>query len=369
MVLLELSGLTKLLAELLNREEGGDRMEVEANKIKTLERLTVNWFEQQTDIINVVLYNGEYYCIDDPVLLDKHTADKVKIRVIAEVNSEEELYKEYFRNIVRAPLNPYAIFLLAYKKGYITGIPKEYLSFIEKNKDLPLQIVESLNEQLIHFKLITAIEPAVLSSIRRLLEEAAKYGMDTERLLKEILTYVEAYVESSSAYPDAVTLYSAIMYLILEEYRKRRKEEEIEVEGEGEGGGREGREEEEKEKGKKFEDINIDILDQKQILPIPAIASASAAVPMPIDTPTTDTTTTTTNVVDSADSNYDSNNSSSSSPSRMEKKQEVNMVERTIAFKITYPAYKEGFVVKLINKILSNIERICKGVGLTIQTT
>ncbi|MEM0029412.1 MAG: hypothetical protein QXN32_00630 [Candidatus Nitrosocaldus sp.] len=332
-------------------------MEVEANKIKTLERLTVNWFEQQTDIINVVLYNGEYYCIDDPVLLDKHTAGKVKIRVIAEVNSEEELYKEYFRNIVKAPLNPYAVFLL-YKRENITRIPKEYMFFIEKNKDLPLQIVESLNEQLIHFKLITAIEPAVLSSISRLLEEAAKYNMDTERLLKEILTYVEAYVESSSAYPDAVTLYSAIMYLILEEYRKRRKEEE---EGEG---GREGREEEEKEE--KDKDINISIKDQKQISPvsIPAIAGVAGVG-------TTGTIDTTANA--DTDIRVNNNNYHSGKHDRpmveKEEKQEASMVKRRITFEITYPAEREVFVNRLVNKVINSISKVFRRAGLSIQTT
>lgn len=339
--------------------------EIEARRIKTLERLTVNWFEQTAEVINVVIWNGEYYCIDDPILLkdkDKEKEGKVKVRVVAEVNSEKELYKEYLRNIMRAPLNPYALFLF-YKKGYITGIPKEYLSLIEDNKDLPIAIIERLNEQLMHFKLITTIDPAVLNAINSLLKEAEEYGY-TEKLLEEILSFVEVWVEANNyAYPDAETLYSTIMALMLEDYKKnkRKKEEEEEL----------------KEKGKEeeFEDINIDILDQKQILPIPAIASASTtAVPMPIDsttaattTPTTGTTTTTTNVVDNADSNY--NNNSSSSPSRIEKKQEVNMVERTIAFKITYPVYKEEFVNRLINKFINSISRVFRRAGLTIQTT
>lgn len=333
-------------------------MEVEANKIKTLERLTVNWFEQQTDIINVVLYNGEYYCIDDPILLEgkKEGEDKVKIRIVAEVNSEEELYKEYFRNIVKAPLNPYAVFLL-YKRENITRIPKEYMFFIEKNKDLPLQIVESLNEQLIHFKLITAIEPAVLSSISRLLEEAAKYGMDTERLLKEILTYVEAYVESSNTYPDAVTLYSAIMYLILEEYRKRRKEEE---EGEG---GREGREEEEKEE--KDKDINISIKDQKQISPvsIPAIAGVGTT------TGTIDTNANADTDIRVNNNNYHSGKHDRPMVEKEEEKQEANMVKRTIAFEITYPADREVFVNRLVNKVINSISKVFRRAGLSIQTT
>lgn len=290
--------------------------EVEIGRIKRLERLTVNWFEQSVEVINVIFYNGEYYCIDDPILLEDK--DKVKIRIIAEVSNEKKLYEEYLRNIVRAPLNPYAIFLL-YQRN-IAGIPKEYLLFIEKNKKIPLFIIERLNAQLMHFKCITTIEPAILNTITRLLEEANKYDISTERLCEEILIFIETWVESSNyAYPDAETLYSTIMTVILEDYKKRKMDVEEERRG--------------------SRDININIVDQKQALTIPIIASATSI---------------------SSESKADDNS--------FRRDERANMLERTIAFKITYPSDKEGFVDRLVNKITKIVERIFKKFGIIVQT-
>ncbi|MFN4337410.1 MAG: hypothetical protein ACK4FV_07565, partial [Candidatus Nitrosocaldus sp.] len=68
--------------------------------MKTLERITVNWHDATStkDIINVVIYNNEEYCIDD--IYDENDISPIgssRKRVIAEVNTLADLYREYVK--------------------------------------------------------------------------------------------------------------------------------------------------------------------------------------------------------------------------------------------------------------------------------
>ncbi|GIU72416.1 MAG: hypothetical protein KatS3mg003_1895 [Candidatus Nitrosocaldaceae archaeon] len=108
--------------------------------IKALDRITVRGYEDK-DRVNVVKYNNELYCIDDPLLLDK-----VKdYRVIAEVNNQKELWKHYIENNIRNCLDPFKILLL-YKEGVITEdiLPNNIRKLLEDCIEIDNSILEGL---------------------------------------------------------------------------------------------------------------------------------------------------------------------------------------------------------------------------------
>lgn len=346
-----------------------DSKEIDTSVIRTLERITVTGI-QQSDTINVIVYNNEYYCIDDPILLkDK---DKVKIRVVARVEEEEDLYREYVRNNIRNPLNPFAIMLL-YLKGnkLVQVLPEEIIEILEKNKDIHIAVIEKLNQQLLRLnKPIVSIDIKVLETINKIIKKAEQYNIEKEKLVDKLIEYIEIWITAEKgelySYPDPVVL-ANVWDLLLEDIKKEEKgkekeEEEEEIKG-GEG----------KEKGL---DITTMITDQKRVFTI-----TNKKEPIPIYAGTNNT-----NSSNSSNSNYNSinynsdlsNQYSSNSNTEIEEEkekqieekiEEIRMIERTIAFKIIYREDRSSFIDRLIENVIRRVVRIFAKAGVTVQTT
>lgn len=346
-----------------------DSKEIDTSVIRTLERITVTGI-QQSDTINVIVYNNEYYCIDDPILLkDK---DKVKIRVVARVEEEEDLYREYVRNNIRNPLNPFAIMLL-YLKGnkLVQVLPEEIIEILEKNKDIHIAVIEKLNQQLLRLnKPIVSIDIKVLETINKIIKKAEQYNIEKEKLVDKLIEYIEIWITAEKgelySYPDPVVL-ANVWDLLLEDIKKEEKgkekeEEEEEIKG-GEG----------KEKGL---DITTTITDQKRVFTI-----TNKKEPIPIYAGTNNT-----NSSNSSNSNYNSinynsdlsNQYSSNSNTEIEEEkekqieekiEEIRMIERTIAFKIIYREDRSSFIDRLIENVIRRVVRIFAKAGVTVQTT
>lgn len=346
-----------------------DSKEIDTSVIRTLERITVTGIHQ-SDTINVIVYNNEYYCIDDPILLkDK---DKVKIRVVARVEEEEDLYREYVRNNIRNPLNPFAIMLL-YLKGnkLVQVLPEEIIEILEKNKDIHIAVIEKLNQQLLRLnKPIVSIDIKVLETINKIIKKAEQYNIEKEKLVDKLIEYIEIWITAEKgelySYPDPVVL-ANVWDLLLEDIKKEEKgkekeEEEEEIKG-GEG----------KEKGL---DITTTITDQKRVFTI-----TNKKEPIPIYAGTNNT-----NSSNSSNSNYNSinynsdlsNQYSSNSNTEIEEEkekqieekiEEIRMIERTIAFKIIYREDRSSFIDRLIENVIRRVVRIFAKAGVTVQTT
>lgn len=348
-----------------------DSKEIDTSVIRTLERITVTGI-QQSDTINVIVYSNEYYCIDDPILLkDK---DKVKIRVVARVEEEEDLYREYVRNNIRNPLNPFAIMLL-YLKGnkLVQVLPEEIIEILEKNKDIHIAVIEKLNQQLLRLnKPIVSIDIKVLETINKIIKKAEQYNIEKEKLVDKLIEYIEIWITAEKgelySYPDPVVL-ANVWDLLLEDIKKEEKgkekeEEEEEIKG-GEG----------KEKGL---DITTTITDQKRVFTI-----TNKKEPIPIYAGTNNT-----NSSNSSNSNYNSinynsdlsNQYSSNSNTEIEEEEEkekqieekieeIRMIERTIAFKIIYREDRSSFIDRLIENVIRRVVRIFAKAGVTVQTT
>ncbi|RMF31151.1 MAG: hypothetical protein D6752_02770, partial [Candidatus Nitrosothermus koennekii] len=135
--------------------------------MKTLERITLRGF-QDKDIVNVVKYNNELYCIDDPLLLEKAR----DYRIIAEVDNEKELWKCYIENNIRNCLDPFKLLLL-YKEGVITEdvLPDGIYDILEYAKDIDDSILEELEQYvreleinrpvLLHITILIGIRDAI----------------------------------------------------------------------------------------------------------------------------------------------------------------------------------------------------------------
>lgn len=350
-----------------------DSKEIDTSVIRTLERITVTGI-QQSDTINVIVYNNEYYCIDDPILLkDK---DKVKIRVVARVEEEEDLYREYVRNNIRNPLNPFAIMLL-YLKGnkLVQALPEEIIEILEKNKDIHIAVIEKLNQQLLRLnKPIVSIDIKVLETINKIIKKAEQYNIEKEKLVDKLIEYIEIWITAEKgelySYPDPVVL-ANVWDLLLEDIKKEEKgkekeEEEEEIKG-GEG----------KEKGL---DITTMITDQKRVFTITNKKEPNKE-PIPIYAGTNNT-----NSSNSSNSNYNSinynsdlsNQYSSNSNTEIEEEkekqieekiEEIRMIERTIAFKIIYREDRSSFIDRLIENVIRRVVRIFAKAGVTVQTT
>lgn len=212
--------------------------EIEASKIRTLERITVSGLqcsggedskEGEEGTINVLLYNNEYYCIDDPVILrDK---EKVSIKVITEVRTEEELYEEYLRNNVRNMLNPYKLLLL-YKEGKFNCIAKKIKNVLERNITIDNELLRMLNEHLLQVEKKNRDKPifislSVLDAISKI-EHYIEKGLAKEEIVRLIDEYInESKDDSDSIHyptPTQIIAYTDALYAEEEEEEKREEE-------------------------------------------------------------------------------------------------------------------------------------------------
>ena len=351
--------------------------EVDTAKIKVLERITVTGvLDNSIDTVNVVLYNNEYYCIDDPCLLQGK--DRVKVRVIAEVQSEEELWKEYVSNNVRNVLNPYAILLLHIEgKPVLSGLPEKWRNIVKRNSSLDRIVITKLNEQLIHFKNVVYVDFAILDVINNLLQEAKKNGVTNEKVLELLLMYIDTWVagltiteedeeedEVVTRYPDPLAITANISYLIHEEVKKKKVE-------------KKGKEEvEEKEVRKGVKDVKIVISDSidkeegaegveeekdsKSKMPttvtttIPAIAA--------VTTGTTGTRTDTGTGINPTEVGTDKDRY------REEAITDTTVfVKRKVSFVLAYPENLSPLIDKLINRIFNYIQKLLARYGITIE--
>lgn len=201
-------------------------MEVETEEIMRLERITVTGLQDSSDRVNVVLYKGKYYCIDDPILLTRK--DKVKIDIIKEVDNESDLYSEYIRNNVRNPLNPYQLLLL-YKEKHIQ-VPENIRTILTRNIPINNELLERLNKHLLslekkHDKPIF-ISLTVLDAISIAEREYIEKGITVDEIIKRIDRLI---VSSETAvhypYPKKIQAYLEGFYLEkkLEEEREEER--------------------------------------------------------------------------------------------------------------------------------------------------
>ncbi|MEM4318078.1 MAG: hypothetical protein QXO37_09580 [Candidatus Nitrosocaldaceae archaeon] len=308
-------------------------MIIEVDKIKRLEEITVHSI-QQADVVNLVLYNNEYYCVDDIHI----EGTKVKARVIVEVNSIEELYEEYVRNNLKNPLNPYNLLLL-YKQNHqlIKALPRLFISILEQNKDIDQVILEKLNEQLKRSKVLY-VDISILNSISNFLRLKVWTKKEIEEIIESLIVEIKSFMESQKGsdyvvYPDAIIL----SHLFGEILSRRKKHEE----------------EKEEEKVKKIreeelKDVRLVIDDNQTLL---------------VDN-SDDIISNSSRSNDAA--NYNINYIGESRHVDVIKEEE--MVERVIAFKISYPK-RITYIDFLIEKAVKIVEKLFARAGVSIQST
>lgn len=211
--------------------------EVDTTKIKTLERITVAGLQgskrdkdkEEEDIVkvNVVLFNGNYYCIDDPIILEGQK--KVKINLITEVSSINELYSLYIENNTRNAFNPYKLLLLYKHNKFSSSLPKKIKDILVRNQHINDELLITLNEHLLKIEEKNKGKPifislTVLDAISRLLEYIEK--LSREELLRIIDEYIADYEdESYIQYPTPQQLESFVQVFFLEEEEEKKKEE------------------------------------------------------------------------------------------------------------------------------------------------
>lgn len=345
--------------------------------------------EKPDHIINTVLYRGEYYCIDDPVLLEGK--ERVRIRVITEVSSEEDLYREYVRNNLRNPINPYALFILFMEKSILASVlPEEIKKIFTRNSDLDVTIVRKLNEQLLHFTKhrITAVDITVLNTIKTLLEIAKKEGITEEKALEIILGFIETWILSTkgeyAAYPDSKVLHAGVVALFMEKRKeKRRSSSKEEEEGE----------EVKKEEKSGLIDVNVIVTDQKiedKVITVAATSAARGAErgtaamlvtgngrEMNTNTDPSNTTSNISSFLPDDNRSREVGEEAMTGKEQKEQKEENEekeeertvIIKRTISFNLIYPEDRSSYVDELVNNILKHIERIFSKHGITVQTS
>lgn len=330
-------------------EEGGEEEEIEATSIIILERITVTGYQQprqgeggekgrekdyEDHVINVVLYNNRYYCIDDPILL-KEKEGKVKVRVITEVKNEEELYREYIRNNSRNTLNPYALLLLVKEKNIITDLLPTPLSKV-LTIDIPEEVLSRLNEHLLEleeeeskYSKIISIELDILLAVKELLEE----GYTVE----EIIELVELGIFENDLilkYPTSMALLMLAESLTTKEEKKEERERK-----------KEEKERKEKELKEKFKDISASIEEIEEeggevevpvTVPTPTTVTAGVEVPIPSSSDSSSNSVSSNGVSSNSVSN-DINNSTLHADRISTRK--VTFYNLSIVISIRCPAY------------------------------
>ncbi|GBC73943.1 hypothetical protein HRbin04_01352 [archaeon HR04] len=210
-------------------------MEVEASKIRTLERITVAGLQstgttgKDEDItVNVVLYNNEYYCIDDPLLLEGK--EKVKVRVVTEVNDLNTVYTEYIKNNTRNTLNPYMLLLL-YKENKFKNLPAEIKNILERNQPIDNDLLRMLNTHLLKIEEEYRGKPifislTILDAISQILQYIER-GLAKEEVIRIIDEYLRDYKDKSYVqYPTPLQLTALVEALVIEEEEEKKREEE-----------------------------------------------------------------------------------------------------------------------------------------------
>jgi|GEM_PF-2086841 len=163
---------------------------IEKDKIKVLERITLNGFANDSSVVKVVGYNGDYYCIDDPVLLKN---DNVKIVYVGAVNSKEELLKMYINNIVKNDINPFRLALLKDDPSVYKALPPTLAAFLDANS-IDREVLLQLDKYVRYLEArsnnsIISIRIEILKSIKeslKLLEKAREEGIGVPSIIKLI---------------------------------------------------------------------------------------------------------------------------------------------------------------------------------------
>lgn len=222
-------------------------MEVDTAKIKVLERITIAGLQatarsEQVEVeeeeegtgeteavINVVLYNNEYYCIDDPLLLENKK--KVKVRVITEVQSKDDLYAEYINNNIRNTLNPYQLLLLYKRMRATIRLPLEVKKILDRNLPIDDELLAMLNEHLLRIEEKNKDKPIFISlTVLDAISSILKYiegGLQKEEILRLINDYLVDYEDKQYVqYPTAEQLVNYVKLLYEEEKEEQKREEE-----------------------------------------------------------------------------------------------------------------------------------------------
>lgn len=207
---------------------------VEVARIRTFERITVSGLHstgkgEDSVVVNVMLCNGEYYCIDDPILLSNR--DKVKVRVIGEVNDLNGLYEAYIKHNVRNTLNPYQLLFL-YKEKRVM-VPTEVRLILDRNILISNDLLVKLNEQLFKIEEEYRGKPAFISFvILDAIAELEEYIEEGRLTVEELLRIVKELVDTASSnkeyvqYPSPLGLVSYIKEFLAEEKEEEEREEE-----------------------------------------------------------------------------------------------------------------------------------------------
>lgn len=207
-------------------------IEVETSRVKTLERITVAGLHstgrERDIIVNAVLYNGEYYCIDDPIILEGK--EKVKVRVVGEVSSEEDLYAEYISHNTRNILNPYQLLLL-YRKRRIR-LPTEVQAVLERNITIRDSLLTKLNEHLLaverkHKGKVIFISFVALDAISIAESEYVEKGLAVEEVIRCIDELVNV-SDTAVHYPSPHAILAYLEGLFAEEKAEEEREKERE---------------------------------------------------------------------------------------------------------------------------------------------
>ncbi|MEM4400661.1 MAG: hypothetical protein QW776_05870, partial [Candidatus Nitrosocaldus sp.] len=210
--------------------------------------------------------------------------------------------------------------------------PRLFISILEQNKDIDQVILEKLNEQLKRSKVLY-VDISILNSISNFLRLKVWTKKEIEEIIESLIVEIKSFMESQKGsdyvvYPDAIIL----SHLFGEILSRRKKHEE----------------EKEEEKVKKvreeeLKDVRL-VIDDNQTL-----------------------------LVDNSNDIISINNAANHNVDYRESRhvdviKEEEMVERIIAFKISYPK-RITYIDFLIEKAVKIVEKLFAKAGVSIQST
>ncbi len=186
--------------------------------IKFLPRVSVNGYASK-EYAMIAEYDGEYYLLED---LEIKSETK---QVITKVNSKEELYRLYFNNVIKNPVDPFALWLLVKQKMVDPSyLPLKITNVISQTLNLDYELIESLERFLRDLEgknrdKAIIIDISILIAIRDLINEASK-----EEIFENITNLVYEDAERI-VFPDYLRLVKVVKeylrYKREEEYKKR----------------------------------------------------------------------------------------------------------------------------------------------------